>query len=242
HLVKRYEPKVFMQEIINYPNKNAGALTVIFTGIVTLSTVVYAVLTGKLVSETRMMREVQTEPKLQITLESFDFAMHITRLKIQNIGLGPSKNLKFTCSVISGGDSGQRLLEDFTKTNFFKTGLRYFGPTQVLHSYYSDTTEDFEGKISSILSFKLSYESSTGKTYEDEFLIDMSELKSDYRLGKPNFYSMAQSLEKIQKDFHHISTGFKKIKVDSFTSEDRQLEREIMQKKIDEFKAQKKGS
>ncbi|HHF3107324.1 TPA: hypothetical protein ACPJ1P_001771 [Vibrio diabolicus] len=231
-----------MQEIISYLNKNAGALTVIFTGIVTLSTVVYAILTGKLVSETRMMREVQTEPKLQITLESFDFAVHITRLKIQNIGFGPAKNLKFTCSVISGGDSGQRLLEDFTKTNFFNTGLRYFGPTQILHSYYSDTTNDFEGKISSVLSFRLSYESSTGKSYEDEVLIDMSELKSAYRLGKPNFYSMAQSLEKIQEDLHLLSTGFNKIKVDLYTSEDRQKKLEIIEKKIDEFEAHKKGS
>lgn len=143
-----------MNEILDFLNENAGGITVIFTAVVTLSTVAYAILTRVLVSETRKMREVQTEPKIQITIESLEIAIQIIRLNIKNIGLGPAYNLSFTPSVICGGESAKNLLKEFTQSNFFDTGLRYFGPSQNIYSSFSQTTEDFEGKSASILSLK----------------------------------------------------------------------------------------
>jgi hypothetical protein len=70
---------------------------------VTISTVVYSILTGKLVSETTKMRQVQTEPKIEITIKPFDFAINIVRLHVRNIGLGPAINVTFNMKVISGG-------------------------------------------------------------------------------------------------------------------------------------------
>ncbi len=231
-----------MTEMLNFLKQNSEALTVIFTAVVTLSTVIYAVLTGFLVSETRKMREVQTEPKIHITIESFEFAIHIIRLNIQNIGLGPASDLQFSPSVITGGESAAKLLGEFTESNFFKTGLRHFGPGQNIYSTYTQTTEDFEGKSSSILSFRLSYKSATGKKYTDEIILDMSELKGRYQLGKPNLYSMAQSLEKIQKDIGHVVSGFKRVKADVYSSEDRKEEREEREKRFAEEKARRENS
>lgn len=231
-----------MTEILYFLKQNSEALTVMFTAVVTLSTVVYATLTGFLVSETRKMREVQTEPKIHITIDSFDFAVHVVRLNIQNIGLGPANNLKFSSSVVEGGPSAERLLGEFTESNFFKTGLRHFGPGQNIYSAYTQTTEDFEGKSSSILSFKLTYESATGKKYADEIILDMSELRGRYQLGKPNLYSIAKSLEKMQKDVGYIVSGFKRVKADIYSSEDRRVEREEMEQRIAEQKAQRESS
>lgn len=230
-----------MINFLEFLKLNSEALTVIFSAVVTLSTVVYAVLTGKLVSETRKMREVQTEPKLHITIESFDFAIHILRLNIQNIGLGPASDLKFEPSVISGGESADKLLKEFTESNFFTTGLRYFGPGQNIYSTYTQTTEDYEGKSVSVLSFKLKYKSVTGKKYAEEIILDMSELKGRYQLGKPNMYSIAQSLDKIQNNIEHIVSGLKRIKSDVYSSEDRKLEREEMGKRLAEQKEQRKN-
>lgn len=231
-----------MTEILVFLKQNSEALTVIFTAVVTMSTVVYAILTGILVSETRKMREVQTEPKIHITIDSFDFAIHIIRLNIQNIGLGPASDLQFEPSVISGGVPAKKLLGEFTESNFFKTGLRHFGPGQNIYSTYSQTTEDFEGKSSSILSFKASYKNATGKKYTDEIILDMSELKGRYQLGKPNLYAIAQSLEKMQKDVDHIVSGFKRVKADIYSSEDRRIEREELEKRLAEQKAQRENS
>lgn len=72
-----------MDDLLKFLNDNSGALSVIFTGVVTLATAVYAALTWQLVSETRRMRKVQTEPKLEITLRSIDEATHIQRLHLR---------------------------------------------------------------------------------------------------------------------------------------------------------------
>lgn len=228
-----------MADILNFLKQNSETLTVIFTAVVTLSTLVYAILTAFLVSETRKMREVQTEPKIHITIDSFDCAINIVRLNIQNIGLGPASELRFDPSVISGGESAQKLLSEFTNSYFFNTGLRHFGPGQIIYSSYSLTTEDFEGKSSSILSFKLNYKGATGKKYNEEIIIDMSELKGRQQLGKPNLYAIAQSLEKMQKDINNIACGSKRLKTDIYSSNDRKIERKEMNKRLAEQKMQR---
>ena len=213
-----------MTEIFEFLNKNAGALTVVFTFFVSFSTVVYAILTGRLVSETRKMREVQTEPKIHISIENYEFAIHIVYLSIENIGLGPARNLSFNPSIVSGGESSENLLNDFTASNFFSVGLRHFGPGQNRRSTFTEMTKDYEGKIASVLSFKLSYESVTGKKYKDEIIVDMSERKGDYQIGSPDLHSIATSLEAIQKDIGKMFSGFSRLKADVYSSTDRELE------------------
>jgi len=82
-----------LNNLIQFLNQNSGALTVLFTAVVTISTVVYAILTAVLVRETKKMREVQTEPRIEITLRPLESAINIVRLHIKNIGLGPAENL-----------------------------------------------------------------------------------------------------------------------------------------------------
>lgn len=213
-----------MESLIAFLNQNSGALTVVFTGFVTLATVVYAVLTAILVVETRKLRQAQTEPRIEITVDALDFAVNIVRLCVRNIGEGPAKNVKFEPAVIDGGEAAENLLEEFLSPNFFQTGLRYFGPGQYRFSGYTQTNKDFEAKASSSLSFKVTYESVTEKKYVEEIVVDMAELRGRYQLGKPNLYSIAKSMEKIQKDLHHITTGFKRVKVDGYDSDDRERE------------------
>lgn len=231
-----------MNELIQFLNQNAGALTLLFTAVVTLSTVVYAILTGVLVAETKRMREVQTEPKIEITLKPFESAINIVRLHIKNIGLGPAENLKFKTSVISGGSAAEELLAEFTEMNFFTTGLKYFGPGQEIYSNYSQMTKDYDQKIESIFSFELQYKSVTGSKYKEKTIIDMSEMKGSYQLGTPNLYAIAQSLDKIQRDIGHITSGFKKLKTDIYTHEDRKREHEQRMQHIEEMKEKSKDS
>ncbi|MEC9491688.1 hypothetical protein [Flexistipes sp.] len=203
-----------MENLITFLNQNSGALTVVFTGVVTLATVAYAVLTAILVIETRKLRQVQTEPRIEIRVDALDFAMNIVRLCVRNIGDGPAKNVKFEPLVINGGKVAKSLLEEFLSPNFFKTGLKYFGPGQFQFSGYTQTNKNFEAKAICVLCFKVTYESVTGKKYEEDIVVDMAELRGRYQLGKPNLYVIARSMEEIQKDFHNISTEFKRIKVD----------------------------
>jgi len=213
-----------LTEILVYLNSNSGAFNLLFSAVVAISTVAYAILTWGLVSETRRMREVQTEPRIEITLKPLDFAINIVRLHIRNIGLGPAKNIRFISRVSSGGEAAKKLLEEFNKTNFLKGGLNYFGPGHELFSRYIKVTKDFDAIIKSVLIYDVEYESITGKKYKDQITIDVSELKGMQRPGKPNLYTIAQSIEAIQKDVSHVVSGFKKIHTNVYTAEDRNRE------------------
>jgi hypothetical protein len=227
-----------MGDLLAFLNANSGALNVIFTGVVTIATAVYAVLTWKLVSETRQMREVQTEPKIEITLRSVDEAIHIQRLQVRNIGLGPALQLTFRPKVLAGGGGAQTLIDELTKTNFFTSGLSYLGPGEQRYSHYTQMTENYDAKIASVIAFDLKYKSATGKDYQEALVIDMSEHKGSYQLGKPHLYSIAQSLEKIQKDLGHVVSGFKRIRTDVYTSEDREAENSAIRERIDRERAE----
>lgn len=70
-------------------------LNVIFSGLVAISTVVYAVLTWQLVSETRKMREAQQEPKFLVTTQPREDSLDFVEMIVKNIGLEPAYEVKF---------------------------------------------------------------------------------------------------------------------------------------------------
>lgn len=213
-----------MTELLDFLNKNSGAFSVIFTAVVTLATISYAILTYWLVKETMLMRQVQTEPKIEIIVRSHEVNINIMRLHVRNIGLGPALNVKFTPKVLSGGDTASQMIEELTKVNFFKVGLVYISPGQEFVSGDTNMVRNYQEKIKAVIGFDVVYESATKKSYKETLIIDMSEHKGTCRIGgDPPLYTIAQSLERIQKDFDHILSGFKKLKVDIFSSGDRAL-------------------
>jgi hypothetical protein len=211
--------------LLDFLNQNSGALTVIFAAVVMLSTVVYAVLTAFLVAETRRMRRAQTEPKVEVFIKHREEWINLIHAYVRNIGLGPAYKISFDISAESGGEGAQALIDDFTKANFFKTGLKYLGPGQEQISGFSQMTEKFDQKIESVLVFDVRYEGATGKQYQEKFRLDFSEFKGRSQIGKPHLYAIAKHLETIKSDIHNLATGFKRIKADVFDSEDRDRER-----------------
>lgn len=106
-------------------------LIAVFTAVVALSTVAYVVLTWQLVSETRQLRRVQTEPRVSVRLELADRARHgAMELVIRNEGQGPAQNIQFNFQ----GDptyftkNGKRPPID--ELPIIKGGLPYLGPEQ----------------------------------------------------------------------------------------------------------------
>ncbi len=211
--------------MLEFLNQNSGALTVIFTAVVTISTVVYAVLTAVLVAETRRMRQTQTEPKVEVVIKPREEWISLFHVHVRNIGLGPAYDISFEIIAEKGGDGAQELIGDFTKTNFFKTGLKYLGPGQELASDFSQMTEKFDQKIESVLVFDVHYRGATGRLYQEKFRLDFCEFKGRTQMGTPHLYAIAQHLEKIQSDFRNLATGFKRMKADVYDNEDRERER-----------------
>jgi hypothetical protein len=196
--------------------------TLIFSAVVALSTVVYAVLTALLVSETRQMRRAQTEPKLVAFIEPREEFVNFGHLYIENVGAGPAFDVSFDLIAKEEDEGAKLLVNDFTKSRFFSTGVDYVGASQKLRSRYTSFTEEYEKKIQAVLTVRLSYRSSTRTQYTDTYSIDLSQFEGAGGLGTPSLYSIAQSLKKLQEDVHSVTRGIGRVKVDNFSHEDRE--------------------
>ena len=150
---------------------------------------------------------------------------------MRNIGLGPAFNITFKVDAETKSEGAQSLIRDFTESHFFKTGLKYLAPGQEITGGFSDTRGKlFEEKINSLLIFKVSYRGAGGNFVNEEILLNLLEFKGRGRLGKLPLYDIASNIKMIQADIHKLSTGFRHLLVDIYTSDDRERIREKREK------------
>lgn len=213
-------------DVVNFLNQNAGVLSTVFSGIVMLATVVYAILTAKLVNETRHMRETQTEPRMEVTASPREEFVNIITLRVKNIGSGPAFNVHFALRGESQTVGENELIKDFSRSQFLSKGLRYLGPGQELQSGYTQMHENFAEKVKARLTVEVTYNSTTGKSYTDIIPLHFDEFEGYGTIGTPHLYAIAKSLEKIERNIDHLATGFRRMKVDTYANEDRNRERE----------------
>jgi len=213
--------------MLEFINQNSGAFLVLFSLIVTGATVFYAILTRSLVSETKKMREAQTEPNIFISLKSKEEYIGLVDLVIQNIGLGAAYNLKFDVNPDFEYSKGRMLSE----IKFIKNGLRYLPPNNKRVYFLISLigrAEELE-KIS--IEVKAEYDNCLGKSYQQQYTLDFSELLGMRRAGEPSQKKIANNLEKIQNDIHGLMySSYPKIKVIAYTKKDMEEERRAEEK------------
>jgi len=214
-----------MADYLNFLNDNAGALNVAFVGVVAMATVVYAVLTSKLVRETRNLREAQTEPHIEVFYRMRDEWMSLIDVVVKNIGAGPAYDLRFEVTAVETNEATEVLLKRLGEFKSISSGISFLGPGQEFSSFWTNMTDQFEKKIEAQLLVKSTCRSTTGASYERQHIIDFSELKGIQRIGEPPLLKIAKSLEKLQQDVQYLSSGFKKLKIDLYDSDDRDAER-----------------
>lgn len=122
-------------------------------------------------------------------------------------------------------DATDSLLRHLGELKSISSGISFLGPSQEFSSYWMNMTEQFDKKIEARLLFKSTCQSATGMSYERQHVIDLSELKGIQRIGEPPLQKIAKSVEKLQQDMQHLASGFKKLKVDVYDSDDRDSER-----------------
>ncbi|MBK9107441.1 MAG: hypothetical protein IPM92_03420 [Saprospiraceae bacterium] len=98
--------------------------TLLFTAVVSISTVVYAILTWALVRETSKMRKNLVEPYIIAYLDNTEIHSNIIFIKTKNIGQGVALNVKFRI-IKELNLSGNKKLNDY---HYFRNGVKYFPP------------------------------------------------------------------------------------------------------------------
>lgn len=204
-----------MEGILQALNDNAGALQVVFSGLVTLATGVYAVLTWKLVTETRRVRRAQTDAKVAVGLDCRPEYRSFVELFVRNEGVGPAYDVRFKVEMLdaAGDDS---VFNTIQSLGFVEKGLDYFSPGHEIRSFLtsvSDAEQEYEAKMSTRIRVRMSCRSGAGDQIEDTYILDFSVFKGLRPLGEPDLFSAATSLKSIAEDLRHITSGSSKPEV-----------------------------
>jgi len=219
--------------MFEFLNQNSASFLVVFSLVVAVSTMFYAILTGKLVSETRKMREVQTEPNIFVSLQSKEHWIGLIDLMIQNIGLGAAYNLKFELEPDFEYSKGRFLSE----LNFIKNGVNYLAPNQQIKHFLTSLIGRGELEKTKI-KFRVKYENYLGKEYQKSYILDFSEFWGRRSAGEPPLKEIVKNLEKIEGYIRQISSGIRKLNVVIFTENDI---KEKTKKQLEQIKQMQRG-
>jgi hypothetical protein len=189
-----------------------------------------------LVRETKRLREVQTEPLLEVFYQSYEDAMPLLEFVVKNVCQGTAYHIDFTITNEASGNGVNELLDNLKKMQIFKIGMNLLCSGQEYRSYWTDVRINAEDKLKVPIRIVSSCKSSTGLTYEKIHILDLSELEGKTKLGAHPFYKMAKSLEIIQKDIAGLCNGSRRLKVDSYSKLDRKKEKAEMELQYEEFR------
>lgn len=214
----------YMTELLKFLNNNSGAFNLLFSAVVAVATVVYAVLTARLVRETERLRAAATEPALEVTYRSNDEAMSLLDIVIKNIGSGPAYDIRFEFTADTSSPGAEALLKPLRELKSFQSGLNVLLPGQEFSSFWTDIREQFDSKVKTVVSVSTTCKSANGDEYGRTHTIDLSELQGVARLGTPPLLAISRSLKKVQDDLHKLVNGSQRIRVDAFSQADRDAE------------------
>ena len=197
-------------------------ILLIFSVVVAVSTMIYAGLTWRLVGETRRMREVQTEPRVSIFPQLNEQTGMGIDLVIRNDGQGSAYNISF---VFHGDPTYFDAERPTDQLPIIKDGLPFLGPNQTFRFLLGFLFGDaFNKAIQEPWSFDLSYENQDKHTYQNSYTVDFSQFAQLIVGGGSPIYKIEKHLEKLQRDVHHLSTGFNKISVITQTKDEERQE------------------
>jgi len=169
--------------------------------------------------ENRELRKAQTEPFVDVKLETIDYHISLFRLKITNTGKGGAFNLKIKLKPHKFLDeelksAAKHAIDIFNNSKFMVDGVNYVAPldyknTRYLNFYGIDkevvTVEEF---FKIILVAEVEFNDLNGNFFIHNYVLDISEFQDTYMLGKPFEESVPKSLEKMQKDISEINKYF----------------------------------
>lgn len=230
-----------MNDFLTFLNQNSGAIQVLFSGLVTFATVVYAILTWSLVRETTRMRKAQSDAKVMVGISSRKETISFLDFYIINEGMGPAYDIKFQVSHSNVGDGDASIVAKINELGFIQNGIDCLSARQEVRTFLTSMFENFEVKVKTVIRVEVSYRTGAGDIVKDAYTIDFSVFRGMQQLGEPDLYRIAKAIEKIEKNIDHLSTGWSKLQIitqaKSEYIEERRKDMEKAQKQFEEVMA-----
>lgn len=162
---------------------NEQLINISLSSILTISTVIYVVLTNRLVRESRKSRKFQETPFIVASISFSDFDRKVIMLKIKNIGLGYAQSVRF--EVIK---DYEWIDDDPLKgRGAFKNGISSFPPNYELNYILVLLKEGQKKNIleNEFVEFKIKYENLNNETFSNIYKLSFNEIISQGYANPP---------------------------------------------------------
>ncbi|WP_430812952.1 MULTISPECIES: hypothetical protein [unclassified Carboxylicivirga] len=183
----------------------------IFGAIVAVSTCVYVFFTWKLLQENKQMREALSEPQLIFYLETTEVHADMFYIKIENIGSGIAKQVKFHIDKDLELNGIRQKLNDIP---LFNGGFNVFPPGyKDEYLLLSSMNVNIDELQKAQLCFKVTYKTVYNKLIEEWYTLKFGDIITRGRLKPPGSYigNISYRLENIDKHMNKISSYMKEI-------------------------------
>lgn len=193
------------KNILDFLNANSGSFSVLFAFLVAFATIVYAILTAKLVSETIKLRKAQTEPNVCAYVQIMSGWYPFNAFVIENIGMGPAKEIKLSVKRDFEIDN-----EKVSELSVIKNGINYLAPNQKIipFSFFMKRDEPAHSPLELVITFK----SSLDESYKNEFQIFMDRNLGITELQKSDYGKMEYEIKELKNSLHLLARAISELK------------------------------
>ena len=180
-------------------------LQIVFSGVVTISTVVYSLLTWRLVSETKKLREFQITPDINIFFERAEADASFVFIVFKNFGQGHANNVRF--KIIKDFDSYDFEHLQLKDLRLIKDGIEIFYSNQMHKYYLTDLSNNSEQKRKANFIIEVSYSSFNKKVVKKIFNLTFADIIGKSVFTPPETYvgRISYELNQIRKILSDIN-------------------------------------
>ena len=201
---------------MNYTNAAQGTITALASVVVALMAVVTGVLTAGLIRENRLLRKAGSEPRVVAYLTTHPRHTTMVNLALANIGHGAARNIRFRFDASD---------EDFRSHNVRlsnkaeRTPIGTLPQGEKIEAFFGAGHHLFKQPRLQPFDVHVDYENMAGKPQRSTYRLDVSQFDGLVTLGRPAEQEVAEALKKIERHFGHFASGFRRLKVETITTE-----------------------
>lgn len=198
----------------SFLESNSGAITVLFTFVVAIATVVYAILTASLVSETKRMRQATHWPQVVVRLDTDTKHWNCLFLLVENVGAGPAVDVKFETIQ----DFTFKKPKDLSKVGILQNGTSSLVPGQKFETFLTTLVGELEAEPYPTAIVRSSYKDVEGNEYSTEHVLNAGDFVGLSALANEPIKEIQKDLKRIADVASRWNDWSGRLRVTSYTS------------------------
>ena len=233
---------------IEWSNANQGFLLVLLTFVYVIATIWLAMLSRR---QLRLATELELSRTRPMVILDLVVDRHFVFATLKNFGQTPATDVKVHTSpklqFVMGGENSVPKQETAHPIPFIDRGVATLAPGRTISAlvgYWPRVKSEYPDLV---FEGELSYRDSTGRTYTERLVADLSAQDGLFSLGTKTIEDVAKQLEEIAKTMKHVATGFNKPLIRTITEAEHQAQETAFMEKVKEHfseleKKQKQGN